>query len=298
MTIISALAGLVILSAGVTRAEAQTRPRDRLIVTTTWLAEHLEDEHLVLLHVGEEYEKEHISGAQPMLLRDISSGYEHEAPLTLELMAPEDLRDVLQRFGVTDASRIVVYFGADWVTASTRIMFALHAAGLGDRASLLDGGMPAWKAAGHPVTDVATIPRVGRLSPLHPVSLVVDAVWVQAHKDQPGYALVDGRAAIFYDGVRETGAGKGHVAGAGSLPFTEVFDDELRLASPAALEALLARAGVQPGDTVVAYCHIGQQATAAFFAARSLGYPYRLYDGSMDDWGKRGLPLVTPGEHR
>jgi thiosulfate/3-mercaptopyruvate sulfurtransferase len=44
---------------------------------------------------------------------------------------------------------------------------------------------------------------------------------------------------------------------------------------------------VKPGDTVVGYCHIGQQATGMLFAARSLGYKVLLYDGSFEDWTTR-----------
>ncbi len=44
---------------------------------------------------------------------------------------------------------------------------------------------------------------------------------------------------------------------------------------------------MKPGDTVITYCHIGQQATATLFAARLLGYDVKLYDGSFEDWSKR-----------
>ena len=54
------------------------------------------------------------------------------------------------------------------------------------------------------------------------------------------------------------------------------------------------RAGVKPNDTVIGYCHIGQQATAMLFAARSLGYKVVLYDGSFEDWSKRDLPVDNP----
>ena len=53
-----------------------------------------------------------------------------------------------------------------------------------------------------------------------------------------------------------------------------------------AIKAMFEKAGVHPGDTVVAYCHIGQQATAVLFAARTLGHPVMLYDGSFDEWNK------------
>ena len=50
------------------------------------------------------------------------------------------------------------------------------------------------------------------------------------------------------------------------------------------VEALFRKAGVKAGDTVVAYCHVGQQATAVIFGARLLGNPVVLYDGAFQDW--------------
>jgi len=51
---------------------------------------------------------------------------------------------------------------------------------------------------------------------------------------------------------------------------------------------------VKPGDTLIGYCHIGQQATVVLFAARTLGYKVLLYDGSFHDWEKRDLPVENP----
>ena len=45
---------------------------------------------------------------------------------------------------------------------------------------------------------------------------------------------------------------------------------------------------------MVTYCHIGQQATLVWFAARLLGYDAKLYDGSIQDWSMRALPIVNP----
>ena len=61
------------------------------------------------------------------------------------------------------------------------------------------------------------------------------------------------------------------------------------------LATLFAKANVKPGDTVVAYCHIGQQATGTLFAARLLGYNVKLYDGSFEDWSAHAdFPVENP----
>ena len=266
-----------------------------LLVDAAWLARHIDDRNLVLLHVGDQaqYDSAHIPGARFVSQRTISvSSPDHERGLMLELPSADSLRAQLQRLGVSDDSRIVVYYGTDWVSPATRIVFTLDHAGLGARTSLLDGGMRAWVAAGNPVTKEKPTVREGRLSVLRTKPLVVDAAWVQSRLGKPGIAVVDARAASFYDGVEATGPRKGHIPGARSFPFTDVAGDDLKWHSRQALAERFAKLGIAPGDTIVGYCHIGQQATAMLFAARLTGHPVRLYDGSMQEWSRRTeLPI-------
>ena len=71
----------------------------------------------------------------------------------------------------------------------------------------------------------------------------------------------------------------------------------MRLKSAADLEAIFTKAGVKPGDTVIGYCHIGLQATAMLLAARSLGHPVLLYDGSFEDWSRHSdYPVDNPAK--
>ena len=159
--------------------------------------------------------------------------------------------------------------------------------------------MGAWTRAGHAVTDVVPPARKGTLSPLKTRPLVVDAATVKSRLGKTGFAVVDGRTAAFYDGVETGGAHEqshktGHIAGARSIPFVAVTNDDLTLKSAADLRALFDKAGVKKGDTVIGYCHIGQQATAMLFAARTLGHDVLLYDGSFEDWSRQpNAPVET-----
>jgi thiosulfate/3-mercaptopyruvate sulfurtransferase len=287
---------------------AAPNPRDSLLVSSEWLAKHLSDPNLVLLHVGDpqEYPAEHIAGARLITLRDISTPHE-PGTLPLEMLAPDELRKRLEKFGISDDSRIVVYHGKDWVSPATRVLLTLDWIGLGDRTSLLDGGMPLWKQEGRAVTNAApAAAKIGRLT-AGPTrgELIVDRAVVQRSIKAPGVTIVDARAAMFYDGPSHGEHRAGHIPSAVNLPFNSVFGDDLRLLSADSLTTLFRKAGVRPGDSIVAYCHIGQQATAVIFAARSLGYTARLYDGSFDDWSARkelpvegGRPGAHPSTHR
>ena len=290
-----------LIPAGV-RAQAKDANAN-LLVTPEWLGRHLKDRDLVLLHVGSktDYFAEHIPGARFVDLDDIADS-DHEKPGALMLQVPsaESLRDRLANLGISDNSRIVVYYGTNWVTPATRIVFTLDHAGLGTRTSLLDGGMQLWKEQKRPVTREIPTAKKGTLSALKTRPIVVNAEWVKDNVGKPGISVVDGRAAAFYDGV-ETPRGMhgpqrtGHIAGAKSIPYTEVTNEKVLFKSPKELEAIFAKAGVKPGDTVVGYCHIGQQATGMLFAARLLGHKVLLYDGSFEDWSAHADYPVSTG---
>jgi thiosulfate/3-mercaptopyruvate sulfurtransferase len=275
------------------------------IVTAAWLAAHLKDPDLVILHVGDAdaYRAKHIAGARGVALSDISISMQGAKALHLELPPAEDLRHRLEALGISNDSRVVVYFADDWVSPATRVVFTLDAAGLGAHAALLDGGLAAWLRDGRAVTDAAPPPvRPGTLAPLAIRPIIVDATTVLASLGKPGVAVVDARDKAYYDGTQIGGMhGKphrtGHIAGALSIPYDSVFDDQGLLRSTDDLTARFAKAGVAPGDTVIGYCHIGQQATAMLFAARRLGHPVLLYDGAFEDWSQfPGYPVETsPG---
>lgn len=278
-------------------AAPTTAQEPDLLVSVDWLASHLGDDNLVLLHLGPDsaYAVEHIPGAVNISIMDVSDPSSHQqGSLILEVPEANAFQASLRSWGVSDDSRIVVYWGEEYVTPTARAVFTLDWAGLGDRTSLLDGGLTAWKAAGKTVTADVPTPAPGDVTVHARRDLVVDADWVQAHEHAAGYHLVDARAPAFFDGVREDRGVAGHIPGAGSVPWTTLIDEEtLLLHSPAELRELFAAAGVKDGDTVVGYCHIGQYATLMLFAARLLGHDVLLYDGAFQDWATRGLPAET-----
>jgi thiosulfate/3-mercaptopyruvate sulfurtransferase len=277
------------------QAAGDPKVQESLIVSTDWLAKHLNDDSLVLLQVGDkaEYEAGHIPGAQLIALADISTP--RGSGLALELPSVAQLQAAFEKLGVTDKSRIVVYFGKDWVTPTARVFFTLDYLGLGERTSIMDGGLPAWRTEGKSVTSVIKEPKPGHFTPRPKAQIVVDAAWVNANLNKPGVMMLDARAQKFYTGAE---AGQmprgGHIPSARNIPFSSLVEDPTnKFKSAAALRELFNTAGVKQGDSVTTYCHIGQQASLLYFVARYLGYEAHLYDGSFEDWSHRPeLPVV------
>jgi thiosulfate/3-mercaptopyruvate sulfurtransferase len=284
------------------RASGKTEPKisDSMIVTTEWLAKHLNDDALVLLEVGEkpDYLAGHIPGAQFIALADISTP--RGSGLILELPPVDQLKAAFEKLGVTDKSRIVVYFGKGWVTPTARVFMTLDYLGMGGRTSILDGGLPAWRAENRTVTAEVRTPKAGRFTPRPNTKLVVDAAWVSANLNKPGVAIVDARASKFYTGAE---AGQmpraGHIPSAKSIPFDSVVEENNKFKSATVLRGLFSNAGVKSGDLVATYCHIGQQASLLYFIARYLGYEAHLYDGSFQDWSNHPeLPVEKSVESK
>jgi len=264
-----------------------------MVVSTAWLAAHLESPGVVVLAVGEraDYDRAHIPGARAISRQDVSDPH---SKLTLELPPVAELVRTFEALGVSNDSHVVLYAGAGRVREATRVYFTLDSLGLGGRTSLLDGGLEAWQKEGRPVTTEAPAVRRGTITPCPQSDVVVDADYVKANLHRAGVDIVDARLPEFYRG-ESAGMGKraGHIPGAVNLPFDTLVDAEGKLLPAAALRERFASAGVPAQGTVVSYCHIGLQASVVYFVARYLGRDARLYDGSWEDWSARGdVPVV------
>ncbi len=275
-------------------AQDEASPR---VVGAEWVAERLGTENLVLLHVGDEdeYNTAHLPGAQYISLQMISTP--HGEGLMLQMPEVDQLASTFASLGVSDDSRVVVYWGKDWATAAARVALTLEYMGMGTRTSILDGGMPAWQAAGHPVTSELAPAPSGSFTPNVQPDVIAQVDWLSENLQNPNLALVDARTQDFYSGERQSRANPrpGHIASAQSIPFPSVLDEEtLTFVDEETLRGIFAEAGVELGDTVVTYCHIGQQASLVYYAAKNLGYDARLYDGSFEEWSQReDLPVET-----
>jgi thiosulfate/3-mercaptopyruvate sulfurtransferase len=298
------LAGIILALGMMVAVPAKATPatcgghgdKNTMLVSTAWLAEHLKDPNVVMLAVGDksEYDKGHIPGS---FYVDYMETHLMTGPtgLSVELPPMADLENLFGKFGVTNDSRVVLYPLKGYFSWVTRIYLTLDAMGLGPQSAILDGGLPAWSGEGRDVSTAVPVAKRGTIKACQQSDVIASLDEVESSVKKPGVDIIDARATEFYSGQTQPGEQRrGHIPGAGNLPFNTVLDDQGKLKSPDALAELFRAAGMKLGDRVIAYCHIGQQATAVYFAGRYLGYNVKLFDGSWEEWSKHTeLPADT-----
>ncbi len=260
-----------------------------MLVSGEWLAAHLNDSNVVVLAVGDEkeYAAGHIPGARFLPYMDTHS-MESPTGLTVELLPMAELEKNFGRLGVSNNSRVILYFTSkQTITYTTRTFLTLDAMGMGAQTSMLDGGFGVWKTEGRPVST--EVPKVtpGKLKACPRPEVIADLEYVKSHMKTSDVQILDARLPQFYTGAQQpSGQRLGHIPGSTNLPYVSLFDDQGKMKSRDTAAAAFTAAGVTKGKQVVSYCHIGQQATAVYFVARYLGFEARMYDGSWEEWSK------------
>jgi len=296
---------------GQRRAHQKEKPpsvRSEMIVSTAWLAGHLNDAKVVVLHVARErshYDGGHIPGARFVGWSEITATRDG---VPNELAPVADLQKLFERLGVGDDARIVLY-GDNSGLSAARAYFTLDYLGHGGRAALLDGGLEKWKAERRAIsTDLVEMktarftPRV-RASAVTNLDVVRDLSWTAANLTSPSAVLIDARPVDEYTGAKP-GDGVprgGHIPGAANVFWMQnvVSKENPALRPLAELYRLYEKAGAQHGRTVVAYCRTGGQASHAYFTLTYLGYDVVMYDGSFFEWSNtEGTPVVAGGERK
>jgi thiosulfate/3-mercaptopyruvate sulfurtransferase len=227
---------------------------------------------------------------------DIDEIADTASPLPHMLPSPEKFASRLRRLGLGDGVRFVVY-DRDGMVAAARVWWTARAMGKED-VVVLDGGLPAWIAAGGQIEDGP---------PLKPPERHFTARFRQdlvRTLDEMRAIIADGRANVldarpaarFLGEVDEPRPGlrRGHMPGAANIPWTTLVGPDGRLKDADGLRAVLGGFAAAP-KPVVATCGSGVSAAMIVLAMARLGrWDVSLYDGSWAQWGGReDTPVVT-----
>jgi thiosulfate/3-mercaptopyruvate sulfurtransferase len=260
-----------------------------------------------------QYMEAHIPGAVYVDLETelaVAHGDGHAGVLVSEggrhpLPACEDFTRAVRSWGISDSSTVVVYDAVSG-TSAARVWWMLRNAGLAD-VRILDGGLPAWTAAGYAVEagDVQIAASDIVLGEGHMPTITIDqaAAW-------PGEGiLIDARAAERYRGeVEPVDPRAGHIPGAISVPTFSHLGEAGMLRSTTELIEAFEEAGVidpqvQDGcggavsiDVPVAvYCGSGVTASHEIAVLASLGIEASLFPGSWSQWSNNPERPVATG---
>ncbi len=268
------------------------------LVSVTWLAEALNDADLRVIDAtlflpnegrdaAQGFRAAHIAGAQRF---DIDAFSDPDSKLPHMAPTAERFGRLAGELGLGSGTRIVCYDQRGLFSAA-RAWWLLRYFGH-EQSAVLDGGLPAWLAAGRPVSggdaepplpvrfDAAARPGIART-----ISDMRDNLATMSEH------VVDARSRKrFTAEVPEPRPNMrgGHIPGSASLPYDELLDADGKMLPPDALRARLAAAGIDGTRPVVTTCGSGVTACVITLAMAVAGFPEgAVYDGAWSEWGGR-----------
>lgn len=274
------------------------------LVSADWLHAHLGEPVLKVVDASwylpdqkrdaaAEFLTGHIPGAVRFDIDEIAdkaSGLPHMLPDAAAFAAAAGA------LGLSDTDTIVVYDGAGLFSAA-RVWWMLKIFGAKD-VRVLDGGLPAWKAAGHPLEAGAASPVPATFDARLDAAAVADFASVGAALDDASATIVDARSAPRFRGEApepRPGVRAGHMPGARNVHYASLLDAAGRLRPPEENRQAFQSAGVDLSQPVITSCGSGVTAAILLLALSEMGKAdVRIYDGSWSEWGARtDAPVVT-----
>jgi len=263
-----------------------------VLVTTDWLAEHLNDSNVVVAEVDENpdlYDEGHIPGAVKLHWRE-----DLQDPVERDLVEKNEFEGLMGRRGISNETTLVVYGDKNnWFAAYAYWYLKIYGH---EDVRILDGGRQKWIDEGRELTtEVRQVESASYTARERDESIRAYRDAVRQTIGDEGQALVDVRSPqefsgdlIAPPGYEQEGAQRaGHIPTAASIPWASAVRDDGTFKSADDLRELYGGKGVTGDKAVTAYCRIGERSAHTWFVLRELlGYEnVRNYDGSWTEWG-------------
>jgi thiosulfate/3-mercaptopyruvate sulfurtransferase len=269
-----------------------------LLVSTSWVADHMSDPKVKLVEVDVDttsYDKGHVKGA-------IGWNWQTELQdrVQRDVIDPRAFAELCRRSGIDTGDTVVLYGdNNNWFAAWA--LWQLKVYGHND-VRIMDGGRKKWLAEGRDLETTKPAVEPTTYAAKDPdLSIRAFLPEVQQALARPNVAMVDVRSPQEFTGeilappgLPETCQRGGHIPGAKSIPWGKACNEDGTFKSREELLALYGGQGVTPDKQVIAYCRIGERSSHTWFVLKHLlGYPnVKNYDGSWTEWGNLvGAPV-------
>jgi thiosulfate/3-mercaptopyruvate sulfurtransferase len=267
--------------------------RPEVLVSTDWLAEHLDDPNIRILESNEDvllYDLGHIPGALKIdWHEDLNDA------LRRDYISKEQFEKLASRLGITPDTTVIFYGDKNnWWATYAYWVFQLFGH---SNAKVLDGGRQKWIDEGRELTrDVPEVePTSYEAQERDDSRIRAFREDVLSHIDQQGQ-LVDVRSPQEYSGEKlhmpdypQEGAMRGgHIPGARNIPWGRAVNADGTFKSADELRSIYEQEqNIDPNSDTIAYCRIGERSSHTWFVlTHLLGYEnVRNYDGSWTEWG-------------
>lgn len=227
-----------------------------------------------------EFDAGHIPGARHL---DPNEVVDASSPIQGALKSETEVAEILGALGIRADTRVVYYDDKAGFHAARMFWLTEH---YGHRkVSLLNGGLKAWTAAGHGLSQDAAAFQPARFAPAVTPRRHASADYILQRRDDAETVVIDVRPTKLYN--------EGHIPWAQSLPWKGNLAEDGTFKSPEDLAAHFAAQGVTDSRNVVIHCQTGLASSHSYVALRLLGYPrVRVYHRSWAEWGTAGdLPV-------
>jgi len=226
-------------------------------------------------------------------------GSDHSSSLPHTLPEQASLGSLFGKLGITTDKPVLIYDNSGMFCAP-RVWWMLTAMGHSN-AAVLNGGLPAWKAAGHDVVSQLAEPVPQEFTGTTGDEWFCNTDKVLAAIKEPSVTIWDARSRPRFEGSApepRAGLRSGHMPGAINVPFTELLDNGTTLKSPATLKDYFAQQGIDLTKPVICSCGSGVTACVIGLAALEAGaQQVTVYDGSWSEWGSDpSLPVEVNHE--
>jgi len=263
-----------------------------VLVTTEWLAEHLDDPNVRVVESDEDillYEIGHIPGAVKL---DWHTDLQDQ--VKRDFVDKAAFEKLLEERGISNGTTVVFYGDKNnWYATYAFWLFKYYGH---EDARILDGGRAKWEAEGRPYTRAESSHERGTYTAKDPDNAIrAFREDVLAQVNAGDQALVDVRSPQEYTGEllhaigypQEGAQRAGHIAGARNIPWGTAANPDGTFKHRDKLATLYEAEGITGDKDVIAYCRIGERSSHTWFVlSYLLGYDnVRNYDGSWTEWG-------------